>query len=167
MAELEAQITHIPKPHADQFKWRKRELHHMGVLFDNEISIGEGFYLMKRGGLVLGNRCAFGCHVQIYNHAPITIGNNFLGASNLILNSGLHEAVTLQPEARAINIGDRVWTGLRVTILGGVNIGSDVVIGAGSLVNRDIPSGSVAAGVPAKVIRKIERADTSVWSCFD
>jgi len=105
--------------------------------------------------------------VQIYNHAPITIGNNFLGASNLILNSGLHEAVTLQPEARAINIGDRVWTGLRVTILGGVNIGSDVVIGAGSLVNRDIPSGSVAAGVPAKVIRKIERADTSVWSCFD
>ncbi len=51
-------------------------------------------------------------------------------------------------------IGDRVWVGAGTTILMNVRIGNDVIIGAGSLVNKDIPDGSVVAGVPAKVICK-------------
>lgn len=49
-------------------------------------------------------------------------------------------------------IGDRVWVGAGATILMNVHIGNDVIIGAGSLVNKDIPDGVVVAGVPAKVI---------------
>ena len=105
--------------------------------------------------------------MQIVNHAPIAIGEDFLGASDLVLNSGLHDPLTLQPRGGPITIGDRVWTGIRVTILGGVHVGSDVVIGAGSLVTKDIPSGSVAAGVPARVIRKLDRTGIKVWSSFD
>lgn len=51
-----------------------------------------------------------------------------------------------------ISIGDRVFIGANSTILMNVHIGNDVIIGAGSLVNKDIPDGCVAAGVPAKVI---------------
>lgn len=49
-------------------------------------------------------------------------------------------------------IGDRVWVGAGVTILMNVHIGNDVIIGAGSIVNKDVPYGCVVAGVPAKVI---------------
>jgi len=50
-------------------------------------------------------------------------------------------------------IGDRVWVGANVTILKGVTIGDDAVIGAGSVVTKDIPSRAIAVGSPAKVLR--------------
>lgn len=52
-----------------------------------------------------------------------------------------------------INIEDGVWLGFGVIVLDGVTIGSESIIAAGSVVNKDIPSGVVAAGVPAKIIR--------------
>ena len=61
--------------------------------------------------------------------------------------------------ARPVKIGDNVWVASSATICGGVTIGSDTVIAAGSVVTRDIPSGVLAAGVPCKVIRPITDAD--------
>lgn len=55
-----------------------------------------------------------------------------------------------------IKIGDRVFIGANSTILMNVNIGDDAIIGAGSVVNKDIPAGMVAAGVPARVICSVE-----------
>ena len=55
-----------------------------------------------------------------------------------------------------ITIGNNVFIGAKSTILYGVTIGDNVIIGAGSLVNKDIPSGTVAAGVPCKVIGKFD-----------
>jgi acetyltransferase-like isoleucine patch superfamily enzyme len=55
-----------------------------------------------------------------------------------------------------ITVGDRVFIGTRSIILPGVSIGSDVVIGAGSVVTRDVPDGTVAAGSPCRAIRPIE-----------
>ena len=54
-----------------------------------------------------------------------------------------------------VTIGDNCWIGGSVSILPGVSIGDNVTIGAGSVVVKDIPSGSVAAGNPAKVIKRI------------
>ena len=56
----------------------------------------------------------------------------------------------------AISVGDRVFIGTRTIVLPGVSIGSDVVIGAGSVVTRDVPDGTVAAGNPCRPIRAIE-----------
>lgn len=58
--------------------------------------------------------------------------------------------------ANAVTIGHRVWIGASVTILGGVTIGNHAVIGAGSVVTRSVPAGTVAYGVPCRVVRKIE-----------
>lgn len=55
--------------------------------------------------------------------------------------------------ARSIKIGNNVWIGAGVTVLPGVTIGDNVAIGAGSVVNRDIPPGCVAVGVPCRVIK--------------
>ena len=56
-------------------------------------------------------------------------------------------------------MGNDVWIGASVTVLPGVTIGSNTVIGAGSVVNRDIPDGVVAVGNPCRVLRKITEED--------
>lgn len=62
--------------------------------------------------------------------------------------------------ASPIMVGNRVWIGAHVTILGGVTIGDDCVIGAGSVVTRDIPAGCVAQGVPCRVVKSIKDRDS-------
>ena len=61
-------------------------------------------------------------------------------------------------QAEPVVIGDDVWIGGNVTVLPGVHIGNNVVIGAGSVVTRDIPGNSLALGVPARVVRQLEEA---------
>tara|TARA_Y100000590_G_C15442074_1_gene909258 strand:- start:541 stop:798 length:258 start_codon:yes stop_codon:yes gene_type:complete len=56
--------------------------------------------------------------------------------------------------AGPIFIEDDVWLGAKVTILGNIRIGTGVIIGAGSVVNKDIPSYTIAYGVPCKVVKK-------------
>ena len=62
--------------------------------------------------------------------------------------------------ARPVHIGNDCWFGASVTVCPGVTIGDNCVIGAGSVVTRDIPAGSFAAGVPCRVIRKLTEADS-------
>lgn len=57
--------------------------------------------------------------------------------------------------ARPISIGNNIWIGADVCVLPGVTIGDNCVIGAGSVVNKNIPAGSLAVGNPCRVIRKI------------
>lgn len=62
--------------------------------------------------------------------------------------------------AQPVTIGNSIWFGANVTVCPGVTIGDNCVIGAGSVVTRDIPANSVAAGVPCRVIREITEADS-------
>ena len=62
--------------------------------------------------------------------------------------------------AKPVKIGNDCWFGANVTVCPGVTIGDNCVIGAGSVVTRDIPANSFAAGVPCKVIRTITEADS-------
>jgi maltose O-acetyltransferase len=144
---------------------RRRELRSFGVKFGKEIWVGRHLHVYRYGGIVLGERCALGDYTQLINHASIEIGDDFISANELLINSGTHDPTTLTPRVAPIKIGKRVWCGLRVTILAGVTIGDDVVVGAGSVIIRDVPSGSVVAGVPARVIRKLDRsAEGGLWS---
>ena len=64
--------------------------------------------------------------------------------------------------AKPIVIGNNVWIGSSATICPGVTIGNDVVIGAGAVVVKDVPDSVVVAGVPAKIIRKVDQSDETI-----
>jgi len=144
--------------------FRKLFLRFMRVRYEPDLWIGPSFRLSRIGNLSLGHRCAIGAYSIIQNPGPIRIGDDFLASSRLTLAAGGHDPVTLEPQLSGIEIGHRVWCGVNVTIIDGVMIGDDVVIGAGSVVCNDIPSNSIAVGVPAKKIKDLKRApDCKLW----
>ncbi len=118
--------------------------------FGKNITIGDNVYIN------------FGC--VILDCGQVTIGSDTLIGPNVGLFSGNH---TTDAEERAagglipkpITIGRRVWLCGNVNVVPGVTIGDDTVIGAGSVVTHDIPSGVVAAGNPCRVLRKITEKD--------
>lgn len=103
---------------------------------------------------------------------PITVGDNVLFGPNCTLAAPLHplcpeqrtqtrpDGSVWQPEySRPIVIGNDCWLAANVTVCGGVTIGEGCVIAAGSVVTRDIPAHSLAAGVPCRVLRSITDQD--------
>ena len=143
--------------------------------------------------LMLGPiRFHYGCHTKIGSHcfmnfnftvqddARVTIGDHCNFGPNVTIVTPLHPM--LPDERRGIKCGDGVerflcyarpvtiggdcWFGANVVVCPGVTVGDGCVIGAGSVVTRDIPANVFAAGVPARVIRPITEKDT-VRSLFD
>ncbi len=109
----------------------------------------------------IGDRCLIGKGSGIVGHFSITIGNDVWTGHHVYITDQNHgyENVSRpisqqsQPE-RAVVIGDETWLGYGSVVLPGVTIGKHVVIGANSVVTRDIPDYSVAVGSPARVVRK-------------
>jgi acetyltransferase-like isoleucine patch superfamily enzyme len=139
----------------------------MGVKVSHPVWIGANTELMGSTLLSLGRRVAIGENSHIICHGPIEIGDDFIGAPGLYINSGSHDIHSLAPIAAPIKIGKRVWCGTRVTICAGVEIGDDVVIGAGAVVTKSLPSGFLAYGIPAKPIKPLDRKETDqLWSVW-
>ena len=93
----------------------------------------------------------------------ITIGDDCIFGHGSMLLTGYHDVYvfdryrpTLTDAGRDIRIGRNVWIASGAIVVGPVEIGDNAVIGAGSVVTRDIPPACVAAGVPAEVVKKIE-----------
>lgn len=101
--------------------------------------INRNTFLDASKSIIIGQQCAVGpnCYITDHDH-------------DCKLNLPPLEQPLI---AKPTKIGDRVWLGANVTVLKGVTIGNDAVIGAGSVVTKDIPEGAIAVGVPAKVIR--------------
>ena len=102
--------------------------------------------------------------MNLLDCAKVTIGDNVFIAPNVGIYTAGHPIVAEQRNsgleyAYPISIGSNVWIGAGTHICPGVTIGDNVVIGAGSVVTKDIPSGTVAYGVPCKVIRDITDDD--------
>lgn len=108
------------------------------------------------GRLEIGERVFLNYGASIVAHELVRIGNGCdIGTYAIIMDNdyhGVEERHQLPPSAPIV-IEDNVWLGARVIVLKGVTIGHDSVIGAGSVVTRSIPARSVAAGVPARVLR--------------
>lgn len=110
------------------------------------IETGENFYMNVNCVILDEAKVKFGDNVFIApNCGFYTAGHPFDVEQR---NKGLEYA-------RQIVIGDNVWIGAHVCVLPGVTIGNNCVIGAGSVVNRDIPANTLAAGNPCRVIRKL------------
>ena len=124
---------------------------------------------LKNKGLKVGTNCDFVSPGPNFGSEPylITIGNNTTVSFDVAFvthDAGtrvLRNLATEEKEKQTviygkINVGNNCFIGCRSTILPGVTIGDNTIIGAGSVVNRDIPANSVAAGVPCRVICTLE-----------
>lgn len=94
--------------------------------------------------------------------AKIKIGNNTFIGPNCGIYTAVHPVASEERNkgfeyAKPVTIGESVWLGGNVTVLPGVSIGDKTVIGAGSVVTKDIPAGVVAVGNPCKILREINK----------
>lgn len=106
--------------------------------------INHNAYLMDGGGITIGHHCFIGPNCGMYTAIHPTLAEE--------RNEGLEKA-------HPITIGDNCWIGADVTILPGVTIGSNTIIGAKSVVTKDIPDNVIAVGNPCRVMRPITEKD--------
>lgn len=117
--------------------------------------------------------------ITIGDHSRVGLGNTVIGpvhigsrvnlAQNIVISGLNHRYESIDKtideqgvQTSLITIGDNVWIGANSVILAGINIGKHAVIGAGSVVTKDIPDYSVAIGNPARVIKRYD-FDKQVW----
>lgn len=117
------------------------------------------FFCDYGGNIRLGQKCFFNFNCVILDVALVTIGDYTMCGPGVQIYTATHplDAGTrrVKEYARPITIGSDVWIGGAAIILPGVTIGSRSVIGAGSVVTRDVPEGVVVAGNPCRVIRTL------------
>jgi len=117
---------------------------------------------IERGHMVTGDDVSFGPGCQIYEpRGGLEIGNHcMIGGGTLIsgVNHGYAQTdIPMRnqpPIVQPVIIEDDVWIGMGVKLLPGVRIGTGSIIGAGSVVTKNIPSHSIAMGVPCKVVKQ-------------
>lgn len=122
--------------------------------YGTHISVGKNFFanynctIIDVARVTIGDNCQFAPNVSIY-----TAGHPIHpDIRNTLYEYGVH-----------VTIGNNVWIGGNSVVLPGVHIGDNCVIGAGSVVTRDVPPWSLAAGNPCRVIRKITEADREFY----
>jgi acetyltransferase-like isoleucine patch superfamily enzyme len=115
----------------------------------------------NRGKISIGDDCWVGPYSLIYGNGDVIIRNHVMIASHCAINTvSHHSSRTDIPMSQQgiytapVVIEDDVWIGIGAVILQGVRIGRGSIIGAGAVVNRDVESGTVVAGVPAREIRQ-------------
>lgn len=132
---MEENCTILSPVHADYGFYTK---------IGHDTFINRNIDLIDGNGITIGNHCFIGPNCGMYTAIHATVAEE--------RNKGLEKALP-------IVIGDNCWLGGDVTILPGVTIGNNTIIGAGSVVTKDIPSNVVAVGNPCRVIREITEAD--------
>ncbi len=116
--------------------------------------------------IIIGNGCTFRQRVHITAINKIQIGDHLLTGNDVLIsdnNHGVIEKKDLQisPQDRSLSskgeiiIGNNVWIGDKACIIGKVTIGDGAIIGANSVVTKDVPAYSVVAGVPAKLLKQL------------
>lgn len=130
--------------------------------------INPPFYCDYGFNIEVGKNFFANYNCTILDVARVTIGDNCQMAPNVAIYTAGHP---VHPQTRntayeygiSVTIGDNVWLGGNTVICPGVHIGSNTVIGAGSVVTKDIPDWCIAAGNPCKVIRKITQEDRKFY----
>jgi acetyltransferase-like isoleucine patch superfamily enzyme len=145
----------------DVFPFNNFQLGHKSLIEDFS-TINNGV-----GDVYIGNQSVVGIGCTVIG--PVNIGNNVIMAQNIVvsgLNHG-YELIDVPPSEQKtvtnlITIMDDVWVGANCVITAGVTIGKHAVIGAGSVVTKNVPAYSVSVGNPAKVV-KLYNFESSKW----
>jgi maltose O-acetyltransferase len=139
---------------------RRRILHELFGKGGDTVWMQPPFYCDYGSNIYLGERVFFNFNCVVLDVCQVTIGDYTLFAPAVQIYTATHpmnaELRRTQESAKPIEIGSDVWVGGGAIILAGVTIGSRAIIGAGSVVTRDIPDGVLAVGNPCRVIREIK-----------
>jgi acetyltransferase-like isoleucine patch superfamily enzyme len=111
------------------------------VVIGDGVFFNRGCHVVVKAGLTIGDRTLIGEYVAIHDESHVIENGKVKGRNDF--------------EAKPITIGSDVWIGAKATILPGVTIGDRCIIGANAVVTKDVPAGSVAVGIPAKVIKQL------------
>ncbi|MDQ4076403.1 MAG: acyltransferase [Chloroflexota bacterium] len=123
-----------------------RDIPRSGIRIGQDSLIGEYNVLRGQGGITIGNRVYTSPMVQM-----LAVNHLFDDPNRSFVEQGI--------TAQGIVVEDDVWIGSGAIITDGIHIGRGAVVAAGAVVTRDVPPHTVVAGVPARVVRKIEGAD--------
>ena len=151
---------------------QNRLLHEILGEIKGPIVITAPFYCDYGCNISVGKNFYTNHNVTILDGAKVTFGDNVFIAPNCVFSTAGHAIDSEQRDAGLevalpITVGDSVWIGTNVSVLPGVTIGSNTIIGAGSVVNKDIPDGVIAAGNPCRVIRKITEKDKEKYPKYE
>lgn len=128
--------------------WKFKNKSNPEIVLGNNVSIGENCHITAINKIIIGNDVLMGKMITITDNSH-GYCNNF---EELMLHPSKREVFSKGP----VIIKDRVWIGDKATILPAVTIGEGSIVGANSVVTKDIPDFCIVAGIPAKVIRKLE-----------
>lgn len=132
------------------------------LTFGVRVHVWGWFTVANKKNVKLGRGCSINQGVFILGRDDIAIGNNVtLSARCMLLDAGLDVGGLLDSGQHVrkhtksfIHIEDNVWIGAGAIILAGITVHKNSIVGAGSIVTRDVPEGVVVAGNPARIIRK-------------
>ncbi len=131
----------------------RRLFHKTGKVF----GIGKGVDFHMHGNLITMGECAnIGNHAWIRGNGRLILGDHIMMGEFPLIYTQDHKVDGIGYDgtySKDVVIGSHVWIGGRVTILKGVTIGDNSIVGAGSVVTKDVPENAIVAGNPAKVIK--------------
>lgn len=127
------------------------------IVFGDQVQVGDYVHIAAMDSIVIGDHVLMASKVYISDHDH----GNYRGAGESITPP--NQVQTERPlQVAPVKIGRNVWIGENVCILKGVEIGENSVIGASSVVTRSVPPDSIAAGNPARVLKRFDYA-TAIW----
>jgi maltose O-acetyltransferase len=144
----------------DELDERARLIRALIPAAGRDLWIEPPFYCDYGSNIRLGDKVFFNFNCVVLDVAPVLIGSGVLFGPAVQIYAGTHPLSARERRAglesgRPVEIGDEVWVAGGAIICPGVRIGARSVIGAGSVVTRDIPEGVFAAGNPCRVVREV------------
>lgn len=126
------------------------------------LTVNQPFRCDYGRNISIGDNVFINFNMTILDEAEVTIGNNVFIGPNVSIYTPCHPLVADERNtgvewAEPVTIGNDVWIGGNTVILPGVTIGDGAVVGAGSVVSRDVPEASLVVGCPAHVVRKLSK----------
>ena len=174
-SKLCIEYNNLPEAHPDKAKVLKQIFPNS----DDTLFVRGPVYVDYGCYTTIGKHCYFNFNLVILDVCPVTIGDNCFFGPNISIITALHSLVAKEREiyfdkekgyetdreyGKPITIGNNCWIGGNVTILPGVTIHDNVVVGAGSVVTKDLESGGIYVGNPAKKLRDIDEEKDSIYN---
>ena len=171
MSETCIKYNNLPEAHPDRNKVLKEIFPHS----DDSLFVRGPVFVDYGENTYLGHNVYFNFNLVILDVCPVRIGDNCFFGPNIAIYTALHSLIASERRffydeakghttdneyAKPVNIGNDCWFGGNVTILPGVTIHDNVVVGAGSVVTKDLESGWVYVGNPARKLKKITEEDS-------